>query len=537
MSATTAPAPAPRDRLGFFCLNVGHFLDHLFTLIYATVVSLALVKEWKLSYAELVPLATFGFVAFGLYSLPAGRLADNWSRHGMMVVFFIGIGLASIATSFAANPQQIAVLLFIVGVLAAIYHPVGLAMVVESVRTQGAGAGGTSNTVIFVCLGVGLALLSAAYFMGAASPWLQRGMAAFGLLLILKGLVTPAAGTGMALGINGVWGNLGVGSAALITGFLIDHGGWLFASGSWRAAFLVPGVVSIAIGIAYWALMRDEIRQAMRRARPAGQPSIAETLLIGYLAPVGVSVLAILAWGYSLWAVTACLAAGLAAPVFWMVRQSKAATKPAAASAEHSAARATMIRLTAIIFFTAAVSSLVFQSTTFALPQVFVERLGGIAGSATLVGTFAFVVFAVASLAQLVVGALLDTWGPRLVFMGAALVQIVFFAIMPGLTDWAALAVALGFMLGAFGQIPINDYMIGKMATSEYRAQVYGGRYVVSFLVLGATLPFIKWIHGTWGFDTLFRVLAAAATVIFIAVTLLPRQVPEGGKVAAPAKA
>ena len=183
MSATTAPAPAPRDRLGFFCLNVGHFLDHLFTLIYATVVSLALVKEWKLSYAELVPLATFGFVAFGLYSLPAGRLADNWSRHGMMVVFFIGIGLASIATSFAANPQQIAVLLFVVGVLAAIYHPVGLAMVVESVKTQGAGAGGTSNTVIFVCLGVGLALLSAAYFMGAASPWLQRGMAAVGLLL------------------------------------------------------------------------------------------------------------------------------------------------------------------------------------------------------------------------------------------------------------------------------------------------------------------------------------------------------------------
>ena len=31
----------------------------------------------------------------------------------------------------------------------------------------------------------------------------------------------------------------------------------------------------------------------------------------------------------------------------------------------------------------------------------------------------------------------------------------------------AALAVALGFMLGAFGQIPINDYMIGRMATGR----------------------------------------------------------------------
>ena len=527
-TAASPATPTLRDRIGFLYLNIGHFLDHLFTLIFATVVSLALVNEWKLSYSELIPFATFGFVAFGLYSLPAGRLADTWSRHGMMVVFFIGIGLASIATSFATSPLQIAVLLFVVGVVAAIYHPVGLAMVVESVRSQGVGADGTSNGVIWLYLGLGLAVLAGAYFVGAQSLWLQRAAAAVGLLLMLKGLTTPAVGTGMALGINGVWGNLGVGSAALITGFLIDHGGWLFADGTWRAAFVVPGVVSIAIGVAYWMLVRDEIARAGRKERAAGQPSLAETVVVGYLAPVGVSILAILHWGYSLTSVVACLVAGLAAPVWWMLR-ARSAAKPAGAATVDAPARAALIRVTAIIFFTAAISSLVFQSTTFALPQVFVERLKGIAGSATLVGTFAFVVFAVASLAQLVVGAMLDSYGPRRVFMGAALVQLVFFASMPGLEDWAALAVSLGFMLGAFGQIPINDYMIGKMATSDIRAQVYGGRYVVSFLVLGATLPFIRWIHGTWGFDTLFRVLAAVAGIIFLAVMLLPKQLPTGG--------
>ncbi len=537
VQGTTAQAasagPSIRDRMSFFYLNIGHFLDHLFTLIYATVVSLALIAEWKLTYAELIPFATFGFVAFGLYSLPAGRLADTWSRHGMMVVFFIGIGLASIATSFAQTPLQIAVLLFLVGVLAAIYHPVGLAMVVESVKTQGVGATGTSNGVIWVYLGSGLAILSAAYFVGDSSVWAQRVMAAVGLLLILKGLTMPAAGTGMALGINGVWGNLGVGSAALITGFLIDHGGWMFKSGSWRAAFVLPGLVSIAIGVAYGWLVRDEIAKAMRKAQPAGQPSLAETVLIGYVVPVSVSLAAILAWGYSVLSIAVCLIAGLSAPVIWMLRQRSQPGHAAGKAAMSAEMRATLIRLTAIIFFTAAVSSLVFQSTTFALPQVFKERLGGIANSATLVGTFAFVVFAVASLAQLVVGAMLDIHGPRRVFMAAAAVQVVFFALMPGLYDWPALAVALGFMLGAFGQIPINDYMIGRMATSDMRAQVYAGRYVVSFLVLGATLPFIKWIHGTYGFDVLFRVLAAAAGVIFLAVTLLPRQIPAGG-VAAP---
>ena len=125
-----------RDRLNFFYLNLGHFLDHLFTLVFATVAALALVKEWGLSYAELVPYATPGFIAFGLFSLPAGRLADKWSRHGMMVVFFIGIGIASIATGFAQSPLQIGILLFIVGILAAIYHPVGLAMVVDGPRRR-----------------------------------------------------------------------------------------------------------------------------------------------------------------------------------------------------------------------------------------------------------------------------------------------------------------------------------------------------------------------------------------------------------------
>ena len=166
---------------------------------------------------------------------------------------------------------------------------------------------------------------------------------------------------------------------------------------------------------------------------------------------------------------------------------------------------------------------------------MFAERLGGIAGSATLVGWLAFVVFAVASGAQIVVGKLLDTLGPRTVFMGAAILQVVFFALMPGLNDWAALAVALGFMLGAFGQIPINDYMIGRMAKSELRASIYGVRYVISFLVLGAALPMIGWVHGRWGFDTLFMLLSVVAVVIFGAVSLLPRQLPEHAVSVAPA--
>jgi len=81
-------------------------------------------------------------------------------------------------------------------------------------------------------------------------------------------------------------------------------------------------------------------------------------------------------------------------------------------------------------------------------------------------------------------------------------------------------------MLGAFGQIPINDFMIGKMASGAARARVYGIRYVVSFTALAAALPLIAFVYERWGFDTLFYVLAAAATVILALVTCLPRKMP-----------
>ena len=126
-----------RDRFYFLLLNIGHFLDHLFTLIFATVAALVLYREWGVGYAELLAYATPGFFAFGLFSLPAGWLADKWSRDGMMTVFFIGIGSTAIATSFAQTPLQIGFGLFAIGIFAAIYHPVGLAIVTMKWKNTG----------------------------------------------------------------------------------------------------------------------------------------------------------------------------------------------------------------------------------------------------------------------------------------------------------------------------------------------------------------------------------------------------------------
>ena len=174
----------------FLFLNLGHSIDHLFMLMFPAVAALA-ATDLSASYGEVLKLATGSFIAFGVFSLPMGWLADRLSREFMMTVFFLGIGVAMIFTGFSAETWQIFGSLILVGMFAAIYHPVGLAMV-----SQGGGD------------------------------------------------------VGRRLGVNGVWGNMGVAVSALLVGVFADFAGW-------RAAFLLAGGLSILIGFGWIRNIRN----------------------------------------------------------------------------------------------------------------------------------------------------------------------------------------------------------------------------------------------------------------------------------------
>ena len=212
----------------------------------------------------------------------------------------------------------------------------------------------------------------------------------------------------------------------------------------------------------------------------------------------------------------------------WSGRKSRGTSrrqcdKPVTTTGAASIGRALFVRVLSIIMLTTAIGGLIFQSTTFALPKIFDERLGQLAGSATEVGAYAFLVFAVAALAQLVVGYLVDRHSVRIVFAFVAGTQAVLFAIMVQLTGLAALLVATAFMLVVFGQIPINDVLVGRITTSAWRSRVYSLRYIVNFSVMATTVPVIAGIHAAWGFGALFVVMAVAAACIFTAALTLPR--------------
>ncbi len=382
---------------------MGHFFDHFFVLIFATSAALILTIEWGIDYAVLIPFATPGFVAFGLCSIPAGWLADRWSRDGMMVIFFLGIGASSALAGVANGPMQIAGALIFVGVFASIYHPVGLAMVVEG-RSQ----------------------------------------------------------TGIPLAINGVFGNLGVACAALVTGFLIDTWGW-------RSAFIIPGLFSIVVGISYWWFCFSGWRSN------GNKPEVVETF------------------------------------------------KETCGNSTASNTKTNIALVFGVVLVTTAIGGFVFQSTTFSLPKILNERLPDLAGTATSVGWYAFLVFSFAALSQLVVGYLIDRYSIRTVFLCIALLQALFFFMMISLVGFSALVVAIGFMLVVFGQIPINDVLVGRIATNEWRSRAYALRSVVTFTVMATTLPLIGWIYGMNGFSVIFSLLSAAALLMFFIILVLPK--------------
>jgi MFS family permease len=382
-------------RIADVYLNLGHVVDHLLMLIYPTVL-LAMSKEVVGSYGEALTLSLGGFVAFGACSLPAGWLGDRWSRHAMMVLFFLGIGGASVLTGLARSPVEIAIGLTLVGVFAAVYHPVGIAMLVSNRENVGA-----------------------------------------------------------ALGINGVAGNLGVALAALVAAGLADliH---------WRASFIVPGVVAMAIGIGFAVMVR----------RPAAEAGNARRV-------------------------------------------------PGTGGPAHSVAvirRVFLVLMAATIF-----GGLIFNATTVAMPKLFAERLQALVGTTFGIGVMVSAVYVLAAVAQLCVGYVIDRRGLRALLIAIAACQVPFLFLAGTAQGWAMLFVAIAMMFVIFGQIPINDAVVARYTDEHWRSRVYALRYVASFGASALAVPLVAYLHeSTGGFARTFSVLSVFAFGTLVASFCLP---------------
>ena len=179
-------------------LNISHFLDHFIMLIFAKAAYDA-GRHFGMSYDEIIIYGVAGFILFGAVAPLAASLADRFSRSLLLVIYHFGIGLAAILAGFAQTVWQLSAAIGLIGVFASIYHPVGIAMLIKSNRR-----------------------------------------------------------IGFRLGINGVFGNMGVAAAPLIAGILLTMG-------DWRLCFILPGIFCLIYGFAFITALEEEYQQPTQK--------------------------------------------------------------------------------------------------------------------------------------------------------------------------------------------------------------------------------------------------------------------------------
>ena len=210
-------------------INVAHIFTHYCLLILATAV-LGMVTQapaaFGQEYGPILALGTAMFVLYGLGSLPMGWLAERFGRKAMMAAFFLGTGGAMVLSGFADTPLTLGLALALMGAFAAIYHPIGTAMLVEA----------------------------------------------------------AGARVGRSVGINGVFGNLGVACAPVVTALLAAKAGWHWA-------FVVPGLLCIAVGLVYLREPAFDTAKAAgpQRPFPAIPPAVVRRAVFVLLSIAAVS--------------------------------------------------------------------------------------------------------------------------------------------------------------------------------------------------------------------------------------------------------
>lgn len=374
-------------------LNIAHALDHLVLLIFATAVG-AIAADFGVGrWEDLMPYTAGAFVMFGIGSVPSGRLGDLWGRRSMMLVFFFGIGAATLLVAATQNPWQMALALALMGAFASIYHPVGIPMLVQ----------------------------------GARQP-------------------------GRTIGVNGLAGNLGIAAAAISTGLLVQFAGW-------RAAFAVPGLIAIACGLIFMKVAPAETESPARRA--GRQLDIAP---------------------------------------------------------------ADRRRAFLVMTLTAVTGGLIFNFTTNGNGELLKSRLPLLLEQPALMGALLAGVYGVASLAQVVVGRLIDRVPMKTLMIAIMAMQPLLFGAASLAEGWAFYMLMIVFMIFVFGAIPFTDAMIVRYVDDRMRSRVTGMRLAVSFGVSSLAVWLLGPLVKASGFTTLLVLLAAISATATLFASMLPTQ-------------
>ncbi len=380
--------------------------------------TLAVILErvWEKPYAEIIPLWTAGAMMVGLGAPAAGWLADRFGHARMMAVFYLGIGASAVAAGMVSGPSGMAVALGAVGLFGAIYHPVGMA-------------------------------------------WVS--------------MAAPIAIRGRIMGWLGIAGSIGVALAAVIAGGLAEVAGW-------RAALIVPGLVTIAGGV----LLMLAIAGGRVAAAPAPPVTAAHGTAMAPDSRAPMGVLVVLAVTFSL-------------------------------------------------------GSVVYAAFSTALPKWLSDSLGLDAGEAAQLGFVVGATLLAGSVGQLVGGRLADRLPFKWLYVGTFALKLLPLAVAGALGGPAAVVAAavIGFTFDM--SAPVENLLLARYSSGRRRGLAFGMKFAMGFAAAPLGVNLVAWAYadGAGGAGVLFAILAGLTATMLAAALLLPREAASSARaVPAPAE-
>jgi predicted MFS family arabinose efflux permease len=228
----------------------------------------------------------------------------------------------------------------------------------------------------------------------------------------------------------------------------------------WRWAFIVPGIVTIAIGVAFARTVVHEDRSGFRQA-----------------------------------------------------------------AAQARVAKRDMWRVILSLFIVVIAISTTFNAVTVALPKLFAERLADLTKSPALLGVIAACVYVFGAMTQYTIGKLIDRYSLKAVMLPLSFMLAPFLYLAATLSNLPLILASIGIVMGAFGQVTVNDAMVGKYTSEEWRSRAYSIRYFIGFTAAGASVGLVAWLYEQGGFVTMLQTFGALCLLVIVAAIILPTEI------------
>ncbi|BBK32145.1 MFS transporter [Stella humosa] len=266
-------------------------------------------------------------------------------------------------------------------------------------------------------------------------------------------LVRASVNRGRVLGLNGLFGSAGLAAAPFVAGALTDLV-------SWRAAFIVPGILTIVCGLILAVCMKQGTVVAMKEDRLP----------------------------------------------------------------EKAQPRADMIRVFIVLSVTMAAAGVIFQGLSLALPKVFADGTHAITGgTAAGAGMLVTIVYIVSAGGHVVGGWLADRYPSKPIYVYGWLAQVPLMALCATADNWILFTMVTATTFLQIAVTPAENLLLVKYTPGKWRATAFGAKFVLALGVSAAAVPLVAVIYDRTGsFYWFFVTLAVLGGVIVAAATLLP---------------